>query len=57
MIEMIWTFEYTHTHTHTHTQLNRDSPKLRDRGGVGLPKVGSTYVFNLICITLNNKKM
>ena len=36
-------------------QLNRDSPTLRDRRGVGLPKVGSTYVhilFNLHCISL-----
>ena len=36
-------------------QLNRDSPTLRDRRGVGLPKnvglqkAGSIYVFNLIC--------
>ena len=33
-------------------QLNRDSPTLRDRGGVGLPKVGSIYVFNLICTSI-----
>jgi hypothetical protein len=36
-------------------QLNRDSPTLRDRRGVGLPKVGSTYVhilFNLHYVSL-----
>ena len=36
-------------HRFLSVQLNRDSPTLRDRGGVGLPNVGSTYVFNLIC--------